>query len=70
MREVCVTLNLKEMKQKKLLLPEELKYSNRLRWGYESPDEHPKKMYLKQYGDKVEKELEVYNFYDYSFSGN
>ena len=58
------------MKQKKLQLPEELKYANRLRWGYESPDESPKKMRYRQYGDRVEKELEVYNFYDYSFSEN
>ncbi|MFD2516223.1 hypothetical protein ACFSRY_20295 [Pontibacter locisalis] len=58
------------MKQKKLLLPEELKYANRLKWGYESPDETPKRMSLRQYGDKKEKEVEVYNFYDYSFSEN
>ncbi|MBC5993003.1 hypothetical protein [Pontibacter cellulosilyticus] len=58
------------MKQKKLQLPEELKYENRLKWGYESPDERPKKMRLKQHGNTVETELEVYNFYDYSFSEN
>jgi hypothetical protein len=58
------------MKQKKLLLPEELKYENRLKWGYESPDESPKKMFFKQHGKTVETELEVYNFYDYSFSEN
>ena len=58
------------MKQKKLQLPEELKYENRLKWGYESPDESPKRLSYKQYGDKVEQELEVYNFYDYSFSEN
>mgnify|MGYP005752635943 CR=1 FL=1 len=58
------------MKQKKLQLPEELRYVNRLKWGYESPDERPKKMMYKQYGDTIEKELEVYNFYDYSFSDN
>jgi hypothetical protein len=67
---MCNILNVKEMKQKKLLLPEELKYVNRLKWGYESPDESPKKMQFKQHDDSVETELEVYNFYDYSFSKN
>ena len=56
------------MKQRKLELPEELKYKNRLKWGYESPDESPKQLYYRQYGDKKPKQLEVYNFYDYSFS--
>ena len=56
------------MKQRKLELPEELKYKNRLKWGYESPDESPKYVYYRQYGDKKPKQLEVYNFYDYSFS--
>jgi hypothetical protein len=56
------------MKQRKLELPEELKYKNRLKWGYESPDESPKHVYYRQYGDKKPKQLEVYNFYDYSFS--
>ncbi|MEJ8758047.1 hypothetical protein WG947_13630 [Pontibacter sp. H259] len=56
------------MKQRKLELPEELKYENRLKWGYESPDESPKYIYYRQYGDKKPKQLEVYNFYNYSFS--
>lgn len=56
------------MKQRKLELPEELKYKNRLKWGYESPDETPKYVYFRQHGDKKPKQLEVYNFYDYSFS--
>ena len=56
------------MKQRKLELPEELKYENRLKWGYESPDESPKQLYYRQYGDKKPKQLEVYNFYGYSFS--
>jgi hypothetical protein len=58
------------MKQKKLQLPEELKYANRLRWGYESPDEKPKRLYFCQYGEGNAREMEVYNFYDYSFSEN
>ncbi len=58
------------MKQRKLVLPEELKYVNRLKWGYESPDESPKRVYFRQYGDKRPKELNVYNFYGYSFSEN
>lgn len=56
------------MKQRKLELPEELKYKNRLKWGYESPDETPKYIYFRQYGDRKPKQLEVYNFYGYSFS--
>lgn len=58
------------MKQKKLQLPEELKFANRLKWGYDSPDESPKKLRYQQFGDNSEKELEVYNFYGYSFSEN
>lgn len=58
------------MKQRKLELPAELKYENRLKWGYESPDEQPKYVLLRQYGDKKPKEVELYNFYGYSFSEN
>jgi hypothetical protein len=58
------------MRKRKIELPEELKYVNRLKWGYESPDESPKRLLLKQYGDKRPKEVEVYNFYDYSFTEN
>jgi hypothetical protein len=67
---MCNILNVKEMKQKKLLLPEELKYVNRLKWGYESPDESPKKIFLEQNGNTNGREIEVYNFYDFSFSEN
>lgn len=56
------------MKQRKIELPDELKYENRLKWGYESPDERPKRIYFRQYGDKRPKEVEVYNFFGYSFS--
>jgi hypothetical protein len=55
------------MKQRKLELPDELKYENRLKWGYESPDESPKQIHFSQYGD-TNKEIEVYNFFGYSFS--
>ncbi len=58
------------MKQQKIELPEELKYANRLKWGYESPDESPKRVYFRQYGDKRPKEVEVYNFFGYSFTEN
>ncbi|GAB3827679.1 hypothetical protein [Pontibacter rugosus] len=58
------------MKQRKLELPEELKFENRMKWGYESPDESPKKILLRQYGVKKAKPVEVYNFYGYSFSEN
>jgi hypothetical protein len=58
------------MKNHKIELPDELKYENRLKWGYESPDESPKRLLLSQYGDKSPKEVEVYNFYDYSFGEN
>ena len=58
------------MKQRKIELPEELKYVNRLKWGYESPDESPKRVIFRQFGSKRAKEVEVYNFYDYSFSEN
>jgi len=58
------------MKQRKLALPEELKYENRMKWGYESPDERPKRLPLRQFGDTRPKMVEVYNFYDYSFSAN
>lgn len=56
------------MKQRKLDLPEELKFENRMKWGYESPDESPKQVLLRQYGNKKAKPVEVYNFYGYSFS--
>ncbi len=56
------------MKQRKLELPEELKYKNRLKWGYDSPDESPKHILFNQFDDKKPRELEVYNFYGYSFS--
>lgn len=58
------------MKQRKLELPDELKYANRLKWGYESPDESPKHICFNQYGDDKKKEIEVYNFFGYSFSEN
>ncbi|MDX5421625.1 MAG: hypothetical protein LPK07_02740 [Hymenobacteraceae bacterium] len=58
------------MKQRKLELPEELKYENRMKWGYESPDETPKQLRFRQFGDRTPKLVEVYNFYDYSFSAN
>ena len=58
------------MKQRKLELPDELKYANRLKWGYESPDESPKYVYFNQYGNKQKKEVELYNFFGYSFSEN
>lgn len=58
------------MRQRKLELPEELKFENRLKWGYESPDESPKQVHLSQHGEKQPKLVEVYNFYDYSFSEN
>ena len=47
-----------------------MKFENRLKWGYESPDESPKQVHLNQYGEKQPKVVEVYNFYDYSFSSN
>ncbi|GAB3528838.1 hypothetical protein GCM10027443_07270 [Pontibacter brevis] len=58
------------MRQRKLELPEELKFENRLKWGYESPDESPKQVHLNQYGEKQPRTVELYNFYDYSFSEN
>lgn len=58
------------MKQRKLELPDELKYANRLKWGYESPDESPKHVHYSQYGDKLKQEIELYNFFGYSFSEN
>ncbi len=58
------------MRQRKLELPEELKFENRLKWGYESPDESPKQVSLNQQGQIQPKVIEVYNFYDYSFSHN
>lgn len=58
------------MRQRKLELPEELKFENRLKWGYESPDESPKQVHLNQDGEEQPKVVEVYNFYDYSFSSN
>ncbi|GAA4433262.1 hypothetical protein GCM10023188_22480 [Pontibacter saemangeumensis] len=58
------------MRQRKLELPEELKFENRLKWGYESPDESPKQVQLNQHGEQQPKVVEVYNFYDYSFSSN
>ncbi|MHA6246679.1 hypothetical protein ACXYMU_01995 [Pontibacter sp. CAU 1760] len=58
------------MRQRKLELPEELKFENRLKWGYESPDESPKQVQLMQHGEQGPKVVEVYNFYDYSFSSN
>lgn len=58
------------MRQRKLELPEELKFENRLKWGYESPDESPKQVHLHQHGEKQPTLVEVYNFYDYSFSEN
>ncbi len=39
-----------------------------MKWGYESPDESPKQVLLRQYGNKKPKPVEVYNFYGYSFS--
>lgn len=59
-----------QMKNRKIELPDELKYENRLKWGYESPDESPKRLLLRQHGDKRPREVEVYNFYDYSFGEN
>ncbi len=58
------------MKQRKLELPDELKFENRMKWGYESPDERPKFVFLRQHGEAKPKVVEVYNFYDYSFSDN
>ncbi len=58
------------MKNRKIELPDELKYENRMKWGYESPDESPKRLMLNQHGDRHPKEVEVYNFYDYSFTEN
>ena len=58
------------MKQRKLELPDELKYENRLKWGYDSPDESPKQVCFSQYGDNKNREIEVYNFFGYSFSEN
>lgn len=58
------------MKNHKIELPDELKYENRMKWGYESPDESPKRLLLRQHGDNGPKEVEVYNFYDYSFGEN
>ncbi|MBF9253312.1 hypothetical protein I2I11_08415 [Pontibacter sp. 172403-2] len=58
------------MKQRNIELPEELKYVNRLKWGYESPDESPKRVYFRQHGDKRPREVEVYNFFGYSFTEN
>lgn len=58
------------MKNRKIELPDELKFENRMKWGYESPDESPKRLLLRQHGDKRPKEVEVYNFYGYSFTEN
>jgi len=58
------------MKQRKLELPDELKYENRLKWGYDSPDESPKQVPFSQHEEDQIKEIEVYNFFGYSFSEN
>ncbi|WP_165838131.1 hypothetical protein [Pontibacter arcticus] len=56
------------MQKRKLELPEELKYVNRMKWGYESPDENPKQVCFAQQGDQNPKIIKVYNFFGYSFS--
>lgn len=57
------------MKKKKVLLAEELKYSNRLKWGFEQAESTPKK--LQKPGTATVCEcIEVYNFGTYTFSDN
>ena len=55
------------MNKKKILLAEELKYANRLKWGFEQAISTPKK--LQKPGNATVCEcIEVYNFGDYTFS--
>ena len=55
------------MNKKKILLAEELKYANRLKWGFEQTISTPKK--LQKPGNATVCEcIEVYNFGDYTFS--
>jgi len=57
------------MNQKKILLAEELKYVNRLKWGFEQAISTPKK--LQKPGAQAACEcIEIYNFGDYTFSDN
>ena len=57
------------MNKKKILLAEELKYANRLKWGFEQGVSTPKK--LQKPGAATTCEcIEIYNFGDYTFSDN
>ena len=57
------------MNQKKILLAEELKYVNRLKWGFEQAVSTPKK--LQKPGACAACDcIEIYNFGDYTFSDN
>ncbi|MFC5272141.1 hypothetical protein [Adhaeribacter terreus] len=57
------------MNKKKILLAEELKYANRLKWGFEQSISTPKK--LQKPGAATTCEcIEIYNFGDYTFSDN
>jgi hypothetical protein len=56
------------MKNRKIRLPEELKYTNRIKWGFDSANDQPKKITNGAHPSHVV--VELYNFYDYSFSLN
>jgi hypothetical protein len=56
------------MNKKKILLAEELKYVNRMKWGFEQAISTPKK--LQKPGAITCEAIEIYNFGDYTFSDN
>ncbi|WP_191907040.1 hypothetical protein [Adhaeribacter soli] len=56
------------MKKKKILLADELKFVNRLKWGFEQAVTTPKK--LQKPGAVACECIEIYNFGDYTFSDN
>jgi len=56
------------MNKKKILLADELKYANRLKWGFEQAISTPKK--LQKPGPITCECIEIYNFGDYTFSPN
>jgi len=57
------------MKKKKILLAEELKYANRLKWGFEQSISTPKNL-VKPGAVTTCERIEIYNFGDYTFSDN
>ena len=57
------------MNKKKILLADELKYANRLKWGFEQVISTPKR--LQKPGAVTTCDcIEIYNFGDYTFSLN